>query len=275
MNFGNDFNSSKPEDSAYVRHPSLSQLATELRNIKSRVVSFFGTCFNLTSDIIALKDNSMPFTALIDSSDKPSSGEQYFKEVTVNSKGFVVAGNFNPPPAKTSVYRAVFVKNKGYIEQKGTSAISDSIQIVDGQYVAGVSGVEGAGPYMNGYLYDFVVPEGIKRLFCRIIGGFSTDPSSNHVACGYPVSGGARLTVCCAASNGISFVAVGSQPDSTGLYAQYLVSNGNSRGFPVHPDPFGIDSFFRRGSSTSPYWPVAETPGQTPRPGMVILEWYA
>jgi hypothetical protein len=114
MNFGSDFNSSKPEDSGFVRHPSLRQLATEIRDLKTRIVSFFSTCFNLSTG--NLNSASIPMTALIESKDKPSSGNLGYYEVTVNAKGFVVSGNVNPPSAATSIFRAVFIGDEGFIE---------------------------------------------------------------------------------------------------------------------------------------------------------------
>ena len=264
---GSDFNASKPEDSGYVRNPSsaIHQLAWEIKDLKTRIADFFGVCFNLQSENTTLKDNSIPYSVLKDSPDKPSSNGQYYQEVTVNSRGFVVAGNVNSTAVETSVYRAVFKGSVGHIETpEGVVTLNSTL--------TSSNGVQGSGPYKDGYSFQFVVPEGVKRILCRIIGGFATE-TYNFVSFGYPTQPNETLTVFCAAASGISYVASGNI--SGGRYPVYATSEAWTKGLVLDNDPLSIDNLLRSGSNKSPYVPKAETIGQLPRPGMVILEWYA
>jgi hypothetical protein len=262
MNFGSDFNSSKPEDSGFVRHPSLRQLATEIRDLKTRIVSFFSTCFNLSTG--NLNSASIPMTALIESKDKPSSGNLGYYEVTVNAKGFVVSGNVNPPSAATSIFRAVFIGDEGFIETPtGTIKQTTTSSEIYGVPCPAFTDINSTRS-SKGYKYGFIVPEGVTKILVQVISGTvsSTQPASKYSR-GYPTVPGEELTIFCGEETGTSFVASG--PVQNNRFPQYVTSE-----YDASPDDLFLTPWISPGFS--PY--KIPTTG-TLRKGIVILEWYA
>jgi len=107
---GSDLNSSVPSDADYVRHPSASQLATVLRDLKDRAKDFFNVKFDLdgTQASEALSEESVPASALEDVSPNPESPESGWRSVTVGTNGLVRSGEALAKSKAPRLFRAVF-----------------------------------------------------------------------------------------------------------------------------------------------------------------------
>lgn len=167
---GYDFNPARPTDGDFVRHPTGPQAASEIRDLKSRILGFFSVKF--LTDAGDLKTNSVPTSALVPLSPSPRGT---FRKVTVNGKGQVTGGDPDRDPMFPRALRAVYF---------GASSSTSFLDDEDGvNEVVGKPSTSGGSsnfqpPYdplvttaqFSFLEYTFVVPEGVTKVDVRMSG---------------------------------------------------------------------------------------------------------
>lgn len=227
---GADFNAGDPTDAAFVRHPTKSNLATEIRTIRARLKDFFGGIANPQSGVREgglfdlesgdFKDNVVPPAAWVDSPTNPSSGADLYTQVTVDRRGFVVRGSTAQVLNLPRVFRAVYSNTGGFFERE------DGVtQITASPTQSWNTKVLRAAPQGGVFLptvreYQFVVPSGVERLSVIAIGNGAPSYAARSAWSTFQVSPSDiyRVWVGCTADSPSAFV---SQD-----YVRYLTSEG-------------------------------------------------
>lgn len=270
---GADFNASKPTEADFVRHPSKPNLATEIRFIRSRLKSFFGTVVNLESG--DFQDNIIPQAALVDHPNKPDSGNEFYSEVTVDSRGIVTAGSkeakFNAP----RVFTASF-SNTGAIQEAADGLVRDPAAN-DTQWPVNKLPRAAAGTTTLPLVkeYRFFVPKNVTKIQVICIGGGLK--GSNSTPGAEALVGWISFTVVPEEEYRV-FVGQSDAPSAfcTMDYKRYVTSEGNVKWSTVSGGVY-LDKRQVHNFKRSPFRPFGSggalnTPGT---PGMVLLEWYA
>jgi len=265
-NLGSDFRSTQPTDNDFVRHPSLPQLATEIRSVKSRIKSSFETSFLV--DTGDLWDLSVPIAALKPITPDPSGT---WKRTRVNSKGQVTHGDNLSTDDAPRIFRAVMfgeATTKSYMDTESSSV--EMVPVTDTTPGSDFDIAFYPSQVLSFYKYTFVVPAKVKRIRALLVGR-GINYGSSYVAArqrevSFATTPGAILYIWVgnidgspsrisnadqtkyADSSNIIFPAGVDFPDVTvGHFAPYFIGYGNSG-------------------------TVSSTTGG---PGVVILEWYA
>lgn len=194
---GADFNASKPTEADFVRHPSKPNLAAEIRSIRARLKSFFGTTMNLESG--DFQDNIIPQAALVDHPDKPDSGGDFYTEVTVDSRGFITKGSKSSSITTARVFRAVFTIEEGVVETE-TGLVREPAPNTSSWPINKLKrNDERTIPEVREY--RFFAPAKVTQIKIRCIGGgmdgSATVPGANGKTCWmcFPVTPGAQYRV--------------------------------------------------------------------------------
>lgn len=285
---GKDFNSSEPTESAYVRSASSDQLATLLRDLKSRIKSFFGVVFD--PDSAQLKTSTVPHTALAPLSPDPA-GVGY-RRFTVDRKGRIIAGNTTPPSTAPRPFRAVFTTAYGRVDRE--SGFFDLPKSKVSFPHSGYPLLNDSAYVFSADKYLFVVPEGVNRVRYHLVGsgeGADQQSTPNEVGEGASAVEGTMKTIPGEVLE--VFVAYGTPTHSGGASKAYgysfimsedktrLISNfgqilpgvAEMQGMPlVLPAKHGR---IQSGSYYSDYGYGGELPTNNGNDGLIILDWYA
>lgn len=265
-NLGSDFRTTQPTENDFARHPSLPNLASELRQVKTRIKSFFERSFLV--DTGDLWDLSVPIAALKSITPDPSGT---WRRVTVNAKGQVIRGSNTTLDDGPRVFRAVMYgrsSTPSYMDtESGTIQMVPEIEATPNTEF---NNVLYPSEIFSFYKYTFVVPKKVYRVKATMVGNgldyggtyadarqrdvaFSTTPGSILKIWVGNTSGSpsrvANADQTKYADSGAIVLPTGAEfPDVTvGYHAPYFVGYGTT------------------GTSGS-------TAGG---PGVVILEWYA
>jgi hypothetical protein len=270
---GADFNASKPTEADFVRHPSKPNLATEIRFIRTRLKSFFGAMINLESG--DFQDNIIPQAALVDHPNKPDSGNEFYSEVTVDSRGIVTSGSketsFNAP----RVFTASFA-NTGAVQEAADGLVRDPATN-DAQWPVNRLPRAAAGTTTLPLVkeYRFFAPKNVTKIQVICIGGgLKGDASTTGAAAkvawiSFTVVPGEQYRILVGQSDAPSAFC-------TMDYARYVTSEGYTKSTTISGAGY-IDKRQVHNFKRSPFRPFGSggalnTPGT---PGMVLLEWYA
>jgi hypothetical protein len=270
-NLGADFNASKPTEADFVRHPSKPNLATEIRFIRSRLKSFLGAVMDLESG--DFKDSVVPQAALVEHPDKPDSAPDFYREVTVDARGFVVKGGKDAKIYAPRIFRAVYASD-GSIQESETGLIRDpaanNSQWPVGKLLKADSFIL---PLVREY--RFFAPKNVTRIQVVCVGGGLKGSAS-------AAGENARVSwISFSVVPGEQYRVLVGQPDapsafSTMDYVRYVTSEGYTNnilgGSGVYLDKRNIYNFKR-----PPYRPFGfgGAVNALGTPGMVLLEWYA
>jgi len=270
---GADFNASKPTEADFVRHPSKPNLATEIRFVKSRLKSFFGTVMTLgTGDF---QDNIIPQAALVDHPKKPSSNNEFYSEVTVDVRGIVTSGNketsFNAP----RIFSASFTSTGAVQENETGFDRTEAPLITRWPGTKLLRGTAGTTVLPDIKEYQFTAPKGVTKIKVICVGGglkggASTAGADAQVSwVSFTVEPTAVYRVIVGQSDGPSAFC-------TNDYKRYVTSetytDDTTQSGAGYLDKRHVHSFKR--SPIRPYGSggAINTPGT---PGIVLLEWYA
>lgn len=272
-NLGADFNSSSPTDADFVRHPTRPALPSVIRDVRARLKAFWGVMADLeTGDF---KDNAIPQAALADHPDRPSSGNDFYTEVTVDRRGLVIAGSKAVRITSPRLFRAYFCARGGFVETPDAVITEAAPPLSDWPSSSVIRADTAFLPRV--YSYQFTVPAGVSRLRVSVYGG---GWSEAYVAAkagvaraaffNYAVTPGSGLFVWVGGSDSPSVVG---KPDYTSFASSegYRKNISGPRG--GYPDA-GIAGnvpkmrFRPDGDNGVPGDPAG-------KPGAVLIEWYA
>lgn len=158
--FGSDFNVDQPEDSSLVKLG-----AAWIRDLKGRLKRFVSVMFNPESG--QFKDSVVRTEHLIGTGVTPGT----YNRVTVNDRGLVQSGENEDVNTTAALYRARFEYAGGTVD---TPAGVDDVTGAGGDYTGSGVPYEGTYASLNGSAYvqyDFVVPDGVRRLKAIVVGG--------------------------------------------------------------------------------------------------------
>jgi len=163
---GIDFNPARPTDGDYVRKASGAQMATEMRDIRTRVKSFFDRVFDVGTGF--LMDDVVPSSALRPLSPDPTGT---YRKFTLNKKGQFTAGEADRDPTYPRIFRALFVgdpsvESKVDTETGATIVVGDSRSVTVG--TVGYVGIVTVARYLE---FLFTVPSGVTRISVYLSGG--------------------------------------------------------------------------------------------------------
>lgn len=163
---GSDFNPAVPTDGAYTRHPSQSQCASTLRDLKSRLLSFFGKKFDVDSG--QLKPNTVPMGAWKSIAPSPAGT---WRRVRVRESGLVEYGDNVVQTTAPGFRRAVFYGSASLSSFRETdsepmvlSGKLDTSPSGSSAFVRGSVSYFGETAVFSFIEYKFVVPDGVTRL---------------------------------------------------------------------------------------------------------------
>lgn len=158
--FGDDFSVSEPADSSKVKSG-----ASWIRDLKSRIKRFVSVMFSPESGYF--RDNVVPSASLVNTGVVAGT----YNRVTVNSKGQATSAENEDADVSVDYYLGRFTTASAeYDNSSSTSALVGS---------GGTYATTGA-PYSGTYsgligcsyvVYSFVVPSGVRRLKCTLVGG--------------------------------------------------------------------------------------------------------
>lgn len=249
---GTDFNPARPTDGDFVRRATGVQMATEMRDLKSRISSFFDRKFDLSTGF--LEDDVVPPSALQSLSPDPTGT---YRTMEVNRKGQVIGGE----PTRSYLYpramRACFF---------GDTSLRSFIDREDG--VEEVAGSEKSTVAANlGYIlvvttaryleWLFVVPDGVTRIGFGMSGGTPnpSDPTISRSG-SLEVAGGDVLRVF-ASLDGVSPCRIANLSGT------------------VYCDNTDLESGMTTASKTSASQIYHGFGGTSGDPSIVRLDWYA
>ena len=270
MKLGSDFNASSPSEGDYVRNKTAPQLASTVRDLRTRLKDFFAQVFDgETGDF---KDSVIPSAALVDSATNPSSGADFYQQVTVDSRGFVVKGSATPVYTGPRVFRAFYTSTGGWYETPEKLVAVPAVPRQSAPFsIPGGASEWAAGD--TGYLYDFLVPAGITQLKIflqcggpQLAGDGTVPPEAfTSIEGALDVHPGTLLKVFI----GEAGVGVGSRGASsiiaTADYSQWI-STANAQ------HPIGVAVL----GNTQYYFGLRYRPmGAVNSPGGAVFEWYA
>lgn len=262
---GSDFRASVPDDGAYVRHPVLPQLFTELRDIRSRIKAFFSEVFD--ADTGQLQLSSVPAAALKTPSNDPSGT---WRRVTVSRKGLVTSGSDKDIVVSPRIYRGLFFGDGLKLSTIDTDTGSDILTPTADAYPLGTFDGDGfwSGSIFGFQKFTFAVPEGVYRVRATLIGCGKNFGSSATAARQKDVvfSTTPGSVLCIWAGNSDGSVSRISNVDQS----KYIDSSPAQS-----PDPFDAVDVGWYGSSLRGYGVDGTASAITGTPGVVILEWYA
>jgi hypothetical protein len=270
---GADFNASKPTEADFVRHPSKPNLATEIRFIRDRLKSFFGTV--LSVDTGDFKDNIIPQAALLDHPDKPDSGGDFYSEVTVDSRGFVTRGSKERKLNAARVFTASF-SNAGAVQEEAGRIVRDPAAN-DAQWPVNKLPRAASGTTTLPLVkeYRFFAPKNVTKIQVICIGGGLKGDASTVGAeakvgwISFTVVPGEEYRILVGQSDAPSAFC-------TMDYARYLTSEGYTKSTTISGAGY-IDKRQVHNFKRSPFRPYGSGGALNTlgNPGMVLLEWYA
>lgn len=165
-NLGSDFRSTQPTDNDFVRHPSLPNMSSELRTVKTRIKSFFERSFLV--DTGDLWDLSVPIAALKSITPDPSGT---WKRVTVNSKGQVIRGSNANTDDAPRIFRAVLFGQASTPSYMDTvSGVTQMVPESEATPNTEFDMVDYTGVSFSFYKYAFVVPQKVYRIKATLVG---------------------------------------------------------------------------------------------------------
>lgn len=256
---GSDFNSSRPTDGEFTRHPTSAQLATVIRDIKSRILSFVGRHFDVESG--DLLQSTIPSSALRNLSPSPAGTGRRF---VVNRKGLVTRTYTDVVISSPRVFRAAFFGGSGggfaYQDtETGPVGIVGEVTAVPGasdfEWPSAYS-VSGLGGNLAKFL--FVVPAGVERMKVILTGGSPAYAQDKTVT---------RFTTAPCDPGQVFKVFVNENLNTPSRLSSFdgMAYVDNTE---VAKNPPGLSQF-----SDAPY--LRDWGGNAGNPGLVILEWYA
>lgn len=267
-NLGSDFRSTQPTDNDFVRHPSLPNLASELRSVKTRIKSFFERSFLV--DTGDLWDLSVPIAALKSITPDPSGT---WKRVTVNSKGQIIRGSNANTDDAPRIFRAVMYGQASTPSFMDTlSGVTEMVPEVEATPSTEFDKAFYATENFSFYKYSFVVPQKVYRIKATLVGyGLKYPDTTPYVAARQ------RDVSFSTTPGSILKIWVGNTSGTPSRIANATQSKYADSGAVVYPT--GVDFPDVTVGYHSPYFVGYGTSGTVSSteggPGVVILEWYA
>lgn len=255
---GSDFNSSRPSDGEFTRHPTSAQLATVIRDIKSRLKEFVVRHFD--AETADLYDSTVPSSALKSLSPSPAGTG---RKMVVNRKGQVTRLYQDVVIDAPRVFRACFFGGQASYGTQDTPTgpvplVGEVTAGPGDQYLTWPSAYSASalGGPMTKYL--FVVPDGVTRMKAFLTGGSPAYSQDKTVT---------RWTTIPCDPGQVFRIWVNHGPNAPCRIASY----GNE----AYVDNTEVDFNPPGLSQLSDSAPFLAWGGNAGNPGLVFLEWYA